>query len=149
VDELTELYQEAILDHSASPRNHGALPSATHQAEGFNPMCGDQYVVRLRMNQEQVEAVAFEGAGCAISKAACSMMTTMVKGKTRAEALALFEAFRNMVTGNPEAGAAELGKLVVFAGVSAHPMRVKCATLAWHTLRAALQGLPVACSTEE
>ena len=148
MDELRELYQEAIVDHSASPRNFGALAGATHEAEGYNPMCGDHYRVYVQLAGDRIEAVRFEGEGCAISKASGSMMSGAVRGKTRQEVQALFEGFRGIVTGQSAAHDPSLGKLLAFAGVSEFPMRVKCATLAWHTLLAALAGQPEATSTE-
>jgi nitrogen fixation protein NifU and related proteins len=140
---LTELYQNVILEHNRSPRNYRAMPEANRSAEGNNPLCGDQVTVWLRMDGDRIEDVSFQGGGCAISKASASLMTGAVKGKTRAEALALLDRFHRLVTGRPGAGEAEsLGKLAVFSGVSAFPIRVKCASLAWHTLKAALQQTP-------
>lgn len=135
-----ELYQEIILDHGRRPRNFGPLPDASHSAEGKNPLCGDHVVVRLRYQDGVVKDVAFQGSGCAISTAAASTMSEAVKGKTRAEVDALFREFHDVVTGKKVANVEELGKLAAFAGVSEFPMRVKCATLAWHTLEAALDG---------
>lgn len=135
-----ELYQEIILDHGRRPRNFGPLPDASHSAEGKNPLCGDHVVVRLRYQDGIVKDVAFQGSGCAISTAAASTMSEAVKGKTRAEVDALFREFHDVVTGKKVANVEELGKLAAFAGVSEFPMRVKCATLAWHTLEAALDG---------
>lgn len=148
--DLRDLYQEVILEHSKAPRNFRTLASANHQAEGFNPLCGDRYTVYLDMDGDKVRDIAFQGSGCAISKASASMMTQSIKGKTRDEAEALFENFRSVVTGEESADnkQAELGKLSVFSGVSEYPVRVKCATLAWHTLRAALKGESEAVSTE-
>lgn len=141
--ELRDLYQEVILDHNKRPRNFGPLPGANRSAEGNNPLCGDRIQLRLRLEGDRVEEIAFEGAGCAISTASASMMTEVVKGRSVAEAEALFHKFHHLLTGEPaDAGAEspELGKLEVFAGVREYPMRVKCATLAWHTFHAALQG---------
>lgn len=147
MQELRELYQETILEHSRKPRNYGELPSANHKAEGFNPLCGDHYTVYLNVKDGAIAEITFHGAGCAISKASASMMTQSLKGKSEQEAEALFEQFHNLVTGSggqPE----KLGKLAVFAGVSEFPLRVKCATLAWHAMRAALHGDQDAVSTE-
>jgi nitrogen fixation NifU-like protein len=150
--ELRDLYQEVILDHSRRPRNFGELPGADRHAEGYNPLCGDKATVFLKLDGERLSDVRFVGKGCSISTAAASLMTESVKGKTRAEAEALFERFHALVTGAPGAGRAvapaELGKLAAFSGVSEFPMRVKCATLAWHTLRAAFTGTSAPVSTE-
>lgn len=148
--DLRELYQEVILEHSKTPRNFRALPAANHKAEGYNPLCGDRFTIYVAMEGDAIRDVSFEGAGCAISKASASMMTQIVKGKTRAEAEQMFQRFHNLVTGQPASGADSpaLGKLEVFSGVSEFPLRVKCATLAWHTLRAALEGKQEAVSTE-
>ncbi|HEY3174736.1 MAG TPA: SUF system NifU family Fe-S cluster assembly protein [Candidatus Polarisedimenticolia bacterium] len=146
--ELSALYQEMILDHNKRPRNFRRLEGAAHHADGYNPLCGDRVTVYLDMEGETLREVTFEGSGCAISKASASMMTESVKGKTRPQAEALFAAFHELVTGQKggfegadargAAGPAPaLGKLVVFSGVREFPVRVKCATLAWHTLRAA------------
>jgi len=140
---LRELYQEVILDHSKRPRNFRALPSASHRAEGFNPLCGDRATVFLQVEDGVVKDVSFEGAGCSISTASASMMTDALRGRTVAEAKALFERFHELVTAEPGRAAAvasELGKLAVFQGVHEFPMRVKCASLAWHTMKAALEG---------
>jgi nitrogen fixation NifU-like protein len=135
---LNELYQNVILEHNRSPRNYRAMDDA-RKAEGHNPMCGDQLTVWVRMGGDVIDDVSFRGAGCAISRASASLMTAAVKGKTRLEAEALFERFRQLVTGTLPASEAEtLGKLAVFSGVSAFPVRVKCASLSWHTLKAAL-----------
>jgi nitrogen fixation protein NifU and related proteins len=137
--ELTGLYQDVILDHNRSPRNFGELPDATGRAEGHNPLCGDEVTVWLKLENDIVSEVSFLGQGCAISKASASMMTQAVKGKTRAEAEAVFERFHAMVTGVPGAAADPmLGKLKVFSGVARFPTRVKCASLAWHALKDAL-----------
>jgi nitrogen fixation NifU-like protein len=136
---LNELYQNVILEHNRSPRNYRAMDDAARKAEGHNPMCGDQLTVWVRMGGDVIDDVSFRGAGCAISRASASLMTAAVKGKTRLEAEALFERFRQLVTGTLPASEAEtLGKLAVFSGVSAFPVRVKCASLSWHTLKAAL-----------
>jgi nitrogen fixation NifU-like protein len=147
MQELRELYQETILEHSRKPRNYGELPSANHKAEGFNPLCGDHYTVFVNVQDGAIAEISFHGAGCAISKASASMMTQSLKGKSTEEAEALFGRFHDLVTGSggqPEA----LGKLAAFAGVSEFPLRVKCATLAWHAMRAALRGDQDAVSTE-
>ena len=148
--ELRQLYQEVILEHSKRPRNFGELPGAQRQAEGYNPLCGDRASVFLKLEGERVSDVRFLGQGCSISTASASLMTESVKGKTRAEAEALFERFHALVTGGPapRPGAPELGKLAAFSGVSEFPMRVKCATLAWHTLKAAFEGAQAPVSTE-
>jgi len=143
-----ELYQEIILDHGRRPRNFGPLPDASHTAEGKNPLCGDHVIVRLRYLDGVVKDVAFEGSGCAISTAAASTMSEAVKGKTRAEVDALFHRFHDLVTGKHVGDLEELGKLAAFAGVGEFPMRVKCATLAWHTLQSALDGGTGAVTTE-
>jgi len=147
--DLRDLYQELILEHSKAPRNYRELKTADHKAEGYNPLCGDHFTVFLQMEGDTIRDVAFQGSGCAISKASASMMTQSLKGKTRAEAEELFERFHKVVTGQTVNGdQAELGKLAVFSGVSEFPTRVKCATLAWHTLEAALEGKQEAVSTE-
>jgi nitrogen fixation NifU-like protein len=146
--DLRDLYQEVILDHSKRPRNFHAMPQADRQAEGYNPLCGDRETVYLDLEGDVVKDVSFQGAGCAISTASASMMTESVKGKTRAEADALFARFHDLITGKSEAGSAELGKLTVFSGVREYPVRVKCATLPWHTLKAALAGEKTPISTE-
>ena len=136
--DLQELYQSVILDHNRKPRNFGALPGANRTAEGKNPLCGDQVQVELHVDGDVISDVHFTGHGCAISKASASLMTAAVKGKTRAEAEALFQRFHALVLGQDPAGGKELGQLVVFSSVSRFPVRVKCASLAWHTLKAAL-----------
>jgi nitrogen fixation NifU-like protein len=142
MDGLADLYQELILDHNARPRNFGPLPGATHQAEGYNPVCGDQFTVHLAITDDVITKVMFEGKGCAISKASASLMTDNLRGKTLGDAQKLFGAFHALLAGD-EGGDAEaqgsLGKLLAFSGVRAFPMRVKCATLAWHTLQAAFK----------
>jgi nitrogen fixation NifU-like protein len=147
--DLRDLYQEVILEHSKAPRNYRELTNADHKAEGYNPLCGDRFTVYLRMQGESIQDIGFQGSGCAISKASASMMTQSLKGKTRSEADALFNRFHKVVTGQAKNGNQEnLGKLAVFSGVSQFPVRVKCATLAWHTLQAALEGRPEPVSTE-
>lgn len=146
-----ELYQQVILDHNRTPRNMRALPGATHQAEGINPLCGDSYTVYLSVDSaETIREVTYEGHGCAISKASASMMSEALKGKTVAQARALFEAFHGLVVGKSEASpqACDLGKLRVFSGVWRYPARVKCAALCWHAMKGALAG-QAATTTED
>jgi nitrogen fixation NifU-like protein len=140
MSELSELYQQVILDHNKKPRNFHKLESSSHHAEGFNPLCGDQLTVYLNVEDENVREVAFEGSGCAISKASASMMTQAVKGKSKEHAERLLNEFHAMVTGHLDEETDEniLGNLKIFAGVREFPVRVKCATLPWHTLLAAL-----------
>jgi nitrogen fixation NifU-like protein len=147
-NDLRDLYQEVILDHYKKPRNYGALPDADHVAEGNNPLCGDHLTLYLKMNGDRVGEVRFEGSGCAISKASASMMTAEVKGKTSYEVEDLFERFHRMVTGDASE-ANNLGKLAALSGVSEFPVRVKCASLPWHTLKAALKGAKDPVSTED
>ena len=147
--DLRDLYQDVIIEHSKAPRNYRELATANHKAEGFNPLCGDHFTVYLDLEGDRIRDIAFQGSGCAISKASASMMTQSLKGKTRADAEDLFERFHRLVTGQADNGnKTELGKLAVFSGVSEFPVRVKCATLAWHTLHAALAGKQEAVSTE-
>jgi nitrogen fixation NifU-like protein len=148
--DLRDLYQEVILEHSKAPRNFKALQDPDRKAEGFNPLCGDRFTVFVKMDGESIQDIAFQGSGCAISKASASMMTQSLKGKSKTEADELFHRFHNVVTGQPAINGdkPELGKLTVFSGVSEFPARVKCATLAWHTLQAALEGAQEAVSTE-
>ena len=147
--DLQDLYQELILDHGRRPRNLRPLAGATRSAEGYNPLCGDKVKIYVKMDGDVVEDISFEGAGCAISTASASIMTETLKGKTRAEAEELFQTFHDLVTGRQaQLDAPELGKLEVFSGVSEFPIRVKCATLSWHTLRAALNGEGKVISTE-
>ncbi len=148
-DELRELYQEVILDHSKNPKNFKELDDASHQSQGHNPLCGDRLTLYLAVADGVIQDVGFKGAGCAISTASASMMTEALKGKTEAEVEAIFGAFHDLVTGKvAEADSNVLGKLAVFGGVRDYPVRVKCATLAWHTLRAALAKAKEAVSTE-
>jgi len=149
MSDLRELYQEVILDHSRKPRNHHALPGANRHADGFNPLCGDKISLALRVEDGVVREVAFEGKGCAISTASSSMMTEALVGKSEGDVRALFEAFHRLVTGD-SSGAVDprLGKLGVFGGVREFPVRVKCATLAWHTLLAALDRTETPATTE-
>jgi len=147
--DLQDLYQELILDHGRRPRNLKALDGATRSAEGYNPLCGDKVKVYVRMEGDILKDISFEGAGCAISTASASIMTETLKGKTRVEAEELFQTFHDLVTGKQaQLDAPELGKLAVFSGVSEFPIRVKCATLSWHTLRAAMNGKGEVISTE-
>jgi nitrogen fixation protein NifU and related proteins len=149
MSDLRELYQEVILDHNKRPRNFGSLPAANHHAEGHNPLCGDRLAVHLDVEDGVIKGVAFEGAGCAISRASASLMTDAVKGKPVEEAERMFEQFRQMVTSGVEDAVEEaLGKLAVFCGVREFPSRIKCASLAWHTLHAALDSKPAPVSTE-
>jgi len=135
----SELYQSVILDHNRAPRNFRVMEDATRKAEGYNPLCGDQLTVWVRMEGDRIADVSFQGSGCAISKASASLMTTIVKGKTVDEAARVFDIFHHLVTGRPDAG--ELPpKLAVFTGVREFPARVKCATLSWHALKSALAG---------
>ena len=139
---LTDLYQEVILDHNRSPRNFGTVVGATHSGIGHNPLCGDQLMLYVKVEQGVIREIGFQGKGCAISKASASLMTEAVKGRTTEEAEALFARFHDLLTGPPDvrADAKSFGKLAVFSGVREFPVRVKCATLAWHTLRSALAG---------
>lgn len=154
MSDLQELYQSVILDHNRKPRNFGALPEANRQADGRNPLCGDEVHVALVLDDAgTISDVKFTGHGCAISKASASLMTAAVKGKSRAEAEALFARFHALVLGQDPDEGRTLGQLVVFSGVSRFPVRVKCASLAWHTLKAALESeaavdSPPAVSTE-
>lgn len=142
MSELSELYQDTILEHNKNPRNFREIEDADKTADGKNPLCGDALRVYVKMDGDVVGDVAFKGSGCAISKASASMMTQAVKGRTKAETEELFDEFHRMVTGglDPEAEETHLGKLRVFAGVLEFPARVKCASLSWHTLNAALHG---------
>ena len=138
MSDLTELYQEVILDHNKRPRNFRTIDGASHHAEGYNPLCGDRLNLYVQVDGEVIRDVAFQGSGCAISKASASLMTDAVKGHTVAEARSLFERFHHVVTTPPDQPVEDLGKLSVLAGVREFPVRVKCASLAWHTLKAAL-----------
>jgi nitrogen fixation NifU-like protein len=150
MSELRELYQQVILDHNRKPRNFRVLEGANRRAEGYNPLCGDQMTLYLKVEDGLIKDAAFQGTGCAISRAAASMMTASVIGKPEAEAEALFRRVHTMLTAetNGDAAGPGLGKLAVFAGVREFPSRIKCATLAWHTLQAALAGVAEAVSTE-
>jgi nitrogen fixation protein NifU and related proteins len=147
MNDLRELYQEVIFDHNRKPRNFGPLIGANRQAQGFNPLCGDRLELYLKVEGGAIKEVSFVGSGCAISTASASLMTESLKGKTEQEARALFKGFHDLVTGAGEPPA-RLGKLAVLAGVREFPARVKCATLAWHTMQAALQNDPQPVSTE-
>lgn len=144
MSELRDLYQEVILDHSKKPRNFRALEGASHRADGVNPLCGDRATVYVALAGDRLEDVGFQGAGCSISTASASLMTEAVRGKSRGEVEALFERFHRLITSDPsraaENAAPELGKLAAFSGVCEFPVRVKCASLPWHTLKAALDG---------
>ena len=150
MSELRELYQETILDHSKHPRNFRPLETANYKAEGYNPLCGDRLTVYLQLENEVIKDVSFQGSGCAISKASASMMTAQLKGKTKQEAQKIFENFHHMLAGDQKKQFDKdlLGKLAVFSGVSEFPVRVKCATLPWHTFRAGLEGTKQTISTE-
>jgi len=137
---LEDLYRQLIIDHSRNPRNFRVLEGADRVAEGSNPLCGDEVKIYLKMDGERIAEISFQGSGCAISIASASLMTDSVKGKTRLETEALFDAFRALVTGKQAPAGVALGKLAALGGVAAYPVRVKCATLAWHALRAALAG---------
>jgi nitrogen fixation NifU-like protein len=151
MSDLRELYQEVILDHNKRPRNFRMIESPTRVAKGHNPLCGDRLTVYLNIDGDRIADVAFEGSGCAISKASASLMTEAVKGKTVAEAEALFQRFHNLVTSPPDEPVSTngLGKLAVFAGVREYPVRVKCASLAWHTMKNAVEDRSEVAKTEE
>jgi len=140
--ELEGLYQELILDHGRKPRNFHPMRDADRHADGYNPLCGDRFTVYLKLQVDRITDISFQGTGCAISTASASILTEILKGKTRAQAEALFETFHDLVTGktHAEGEAPALGKLAAFSGVCEFPVRVKCATLVWHTLRSALNG---------
>ncbi len=146
MNDLRDLYQDMIFDHYRQPRNYGRLPHANHTAEGYNPLCGDKVSITLILKDGVIHDIKFEGVGCAISTASASLMTESLKGKTEAEALGILEDFKSLVTGSSVAR--DMGKLSVLAGVQAFPQRVKCATLAWHTLQAALKNNTEPVSTE-
>ncbi|HOK45216.1 MAG TPA: SUF system NifU family Fe-S cluster assembly protein [Bryobacteraceae bacterium] len=146
---IKDLYQQVIVDHSKRPRNCRRLEGADRQVEGYNPLCGDKITLYLKLDNGIVKDISFEGSGCAISTASASLLTESLKGKSLADAEALFESFHRLVTGlEPSHEAPKLGKLAVFSGVCDYPTRVKCATLAWHTLRAAIRGDEERVSTE-
>ena len=138
MSELTDLYQVVILDHNRRPHNFRAIDAASAKQEGYNPLCGDRLTLYLTLDGDLIKDVAFQGSGCAISKASASLMTDAVKGKTVAEARDLFEQFHAMITSDPGTPPSDLGKLSVFAGVREFPTRIKCASLAWHTMKAAV-----------
>ena len=150
MSDLSELYQDVILDHSKRPRNFRLIADADHFAQGYNPLCGDKVTIYLHLVDDRIADISFQGSGCAISTASASILTETLKGKTRAEAEALFEAFHDLVTGHSSKSAdgPALGKLAVFSGVAEFPVRVKCASLAWHTMRSALERNPAVTSTE-
>jgi nitrogen fixation NifU-like protein len=139
MNDLRELYQEVIIDHSKHPRHHYAMEQASHRAQGYNPLCGDKLTVFLQITQDRIQEISFLGCGCAISQASASLMTDAVQGLTTDDASALFQQFHQMLTKDENTTPAILDKLSILAGVRAFPARVKCATLAWHTLEAALR----------
>jgi len=142
MSELDELYQEVILDHNKSPRNFRTIVDADRKAEGYNPLCGDHVTIYLKMEEGKIKDISFQGSGCAISKASASLMTAELKGKSAAEAQRLFDSVHQMLTGecNEQKDGQELGKLTILSGVCKFPARVKCASLAWHTVKSALKG---------
>jgi len=150
MEDLRELYQQVILDHNKNPKNFKKIEAATHESEGYNPLCGDKIHLYLLVRDDKIEDIGFEGSGCAISKASASVMTTEVKGKRVEEAKALFEKFKRLLMGENgnQPDLAELGRLAVFSGVRDYPVRIKCAALAWHALVAALENRRDAVSTE-
>jgi nitrogen fixation NifU-like protein len=148
MSELRELYQEVIIDHNRNPRNFYKMADATRHAEGYNPLCGDQLNLFLKIEGELIQAISFEGSGCAISTASASLLTEALMGKTIAQAQALFKKVHGLLTAEQTTDTEPLGKLVVLAGVKEFPVRVKCATLAWHTLQNALVGHAIAATTE-
>ena len=148
MSDLTELYQEVILDHNRRPRNFRALDDPSRTQEGYNPLCGDRLTLYVKLEGDRIVDGAFQGSGCAISTASASLMTEALKGKTVDEARALFEKFHDMVTSSPDTEAPDLGKLSVLSGVREYPTRIKCASLAWHTLKAAVSGEHGPVSTE-
>ena len=148
MSDLRDLYQEVILDHSKNPRNRAALDDADCKADGYNPLCGDRVTIFAKTHDDRIEQVTFEGEACAICTASASLMTQEVSGRTRAEAAQLFHAFHGLLTGEEPVAETELGKLIVLAGVQEFPMRVKCATLPWHTLNAALKQRQESVTTE-
>jgi nitrogen fixation NifU-like protein len=150
MSELEGLYQEVILDHSKKPRNFHPMTDADRQAEGYNRLCGDRFTIYLKLQDDRITDISFQGTGCAISTASASILTEILKGKTRAQAEALFETFHDLVTGktHAEGETPALGKLAAFSGVCEFPVRVKCATLVWHTLRNALDGDQKMANTE-
>ena len=148
-DALRDLYQDVILEHNKRPRNYRSIPGADRELEGFNPLCGDRLTLYLKLNGDRIEDAAFQGHGCAISTSSASLMTEAMKGRTKAEAEALFGRFIHLVRKEaPVPGKEEIGKLAVFSGIWEFPSRVKCATLAWHTLHSALEGKDAKVTTE-
>lgn len=149
-DELRDLYQEMLLDHHKRPRNFGKLPGANRRADGYNPLCGDKVTVYLLFEEGTIKDIAFEGSGCAICTASSSVMTELLKGKTEADAEKIFGRFHDLVTSDPDSAfdAGAFGKLAIFAGVREFPLRIKCATLAWHTMHSALKGSDETVTTE-
>ncbi len=149
MSDLRELYQQVILDHNKNPRNFHELPAATSKVDGYNPLCGDHYTIFVEVDGDHIKDIGFTGSGCAISKASASVMSSSIKGKSRGDAHKLFDVFHRLVTGDSGGlSAAELGRLAAFSGVSEFPARVKCATLAWHTLKSAIDGQQQVVSTE-
>ncbi|HUP59266.1 MAG TPA: SUF system NifU family Fe-S cluster assembly protein [Thermoanaerobaculia bacterium] len=149
MSDLRELYQQVILDHNKNPRNFHEMAGATRHVDGYNPLCGDHYTVFVRIDGDTIQDVSFTGNGCAISKASASVMSSTVKGKSKEEAGSLFDTFHQLVTGDASGlSAADLGRLAAFSGVSEFPARVKCATLAWHSLKSALEGNDEKVTTE-
>ncbi len=149
MSDLRELYQQVILDHNKNPRNFREMADATRHVDGYNPLCGDHYTIYVKTEGENIAEVSFTGSGCAISKASASVMSSTVKGKSKEEAERLFDTFHRLVTGDASGlSAADLGRLAAFSGVSEFPARVKCATLAWHTLKSALEGRDEKVTTE-
>jgi nitrogen fixation NifU-like protein len=146
--DLRELYQEMILEHSKKPRNYRAIEHPDRKIEGYNPLCGDHFTIFVQLEGDSIKDISFQGSGCAVSKASASMMTQTLKGKSKAEAEAIFTKFHNLVTGHGDGDLEELGRLAVFSGVSEFPVRVKCATLAWHAMHAALKGEKESVTTE-
>lgn len=150
MSQIRELYQQIILDHNKSPRNFRTMPDATAKVEGYNPLCGDHYTIFVRLEGDRIVDISFDGAGCAISKASASVMSQLVKGRSRAEAEQLFGIFRGLVTGTLDANAQveDMGKLAAFGGVSDYPARVKCASLAWHAMLSAITSDTITVTTE-
>ena len=146
--DLKDLYQEVIVDHNRNPRNFGKLDNADKKLEGFNPLCGDRLTLYLKINNDQIDDITFDGAGCAISVASASLMTDAMKGKSIEEAESIFNEFHDLVTNEDEIDFDKTGKLAIIAGVRNYPTRVKCATLCWHTLNSALHGNETPVSTE-
>lgn len=152
MNQLRELYQQVILDHYKNPRNFRQVETANRRAEGYNPLCGDHYTLYVELEGDVVKDIGFQGSGCAISKASASVMSSMLKGKTKQDFETMFKAFQEMVKGGPASAAGEgeeTSRLAAFAGVSEHPSRIKCATLAWHTLNSVFNGEAEVVSTEE